>query len=119
MAQLAGEFGGIYQPAQPTILECCCRRKELRLAIDLWVSAHLPPPRQDARWHTETLGSIIDRLARTQVRAYRLLMTVDDVAAPPVHAAWYRLAEMVEGYTDLADALIQGSLRLPVLRDEP
>ncbi|MGQ4615001.1 DUF4254 domain-containing protein [Nocardia sp. R7R-8] len=51
---------------------------------------HLPVPHSGARLHTETLGAVIDRLARSQVRAYHLLMTVDDVADPQVHAAWYR-----------------------------
>ncbi|WP_280244459.1 DUF4254 domain-containing protein [Nocardia abscessus] len=87
------------------------------LAVDTWAAMHLPVPRSGARLHTETLGAVIDRLARSQVRAYHLLMTVDDVADPQVHAAWYRLAELVDGYTDLADALTQRSVGLPALGD--
>jgi hypothetical protein len=114
VAQLAGEFGTLYQPAWAHTLECWCRRQELKRAVDHWASRHLPPPHPDAKLHTETLGAVIDRLARTQVRAYHLLMTVEDVAAPHVHAAWYRLAELVDGYTALADALARRAARLPV-----
>ncbi|MFC8046764.1 DUF4254 domain-containing protein [Nocardia sp. NPDC057353] len=64
---------------------------------------------------TETMGTVIDRLAQAQVRAYHLLMTVDDVAAPHVHAAWFRLAELVDEYTDLITAIGQRSRRLPEL----
>ncbi|MFC3961661.1 DUF4254 domain-containing protein [Nocardia jiangsuensis] len=88
------------------------------MAVDLWASAHLPPPRPDAKLRAETLGAVIDRLARTQVCAYHLLMTVDDVAAPQVHVAWHRLAELVDDYTALADALAQRAARLPALRED-
>ncbi|MGY1876359.1 DUF4254 domain-containing protein [Nocardia gipuzkoensis] len=118
LARFAAEFGRLYQ-GSPAWLRCGCRcgSDELVLAVDSWAAMHLPVPRSGARLHTETLGAVIDRLARSQVRAYQLLMTVDDVADPQVHAAWYRLAELVDGYTDLADALTQRSVRLPALGD--
>ncbi|MET8779477.1 hypothetical protein ABZV58_31140 [Nocardia sp. NPDC004654] len=59
---------------------------------------------------------MIDRLAEAQVRAYHLLMTVDP-ADPRVHAAWYRLAELVDGYTDLITEVIHRARRLPALGD--
>ncbi|MET7774072.1 DUF4254 domain-containing protein [Nocardia sp. NPDC005366] len=96
--------------------ECRCRRTELVLAVDVWAGDHLPVPHPSATVHTETLGAVIDRLACTQVRAYHLLMTVD-VCDPRVHAAWYRLAELVDGYTDLVTEIARRSRRLPALGD--
>ncbi|MGV9823302.1 hypothetical protein [Nocardia xishanensis] len=45
-------------------------------------------------------------------------MTVDP-ADPVVHAAWYRLAELVDGYTDLTTAVTQRARRLPPRRSPP
>ncbi|MET8875724.1 DUF4254 domain-containing protein [Nocardia sp. NPDC004604] len=96
--------------------ECCCRRDELVLAVDVWVTDHLPLPHPAATMHTETLGAVIARLAEAQVHAYHLLMTIDP-ADPAVHAAWYRLAELVDGYTDLTTDLARRARRLPALGD--
>ncbi|MET7773762.1 DUF4254 domain-containing protein [Nocardia sp. NPDC005366] len=118
VTRIAAGLGRLYQRGSSARApRCCCGRGELVLAIDTWVAEHLPVPHPDARLHTETVGAVIDRLARTQVYAYRLLMTVDNVADPQVHAAWYRLAELVDGYTDLNTSLSQRSLRLPALGD--
>ncbi|WP_216917840.1 DUF4254 domain-containing protein [Nocardia noduli] len=118
LARLACEFGAMYHRRLTAVsCGCCCRRTELILDVDMWVGEHLPIPHPHAALHTETLGTVIDRLAYTQVRAYHLLMTVDDVADPQVHAAWYRLAELVDGYTDLITAVNQRSRRLTALGD--
>ncbi|MGW4364554.1 hypothetical protein ACWEKT_02825 [Nocardia takedensis] len=82
--------------------------------VDVWAAAFLPRPHPAARIHAEPLGTIIDRLARHHVRAFGLLMTVAP-SAPQVHAAWHRLAELVDGYNDLNTGLTQRSLRLPEL----
>lgn len=94
--------------------ECRCRRTELILAVDVWVGGHLPRPHPAATLHTETLGAVIDRLAHAQVRAYHLLMTIDPADAR-VHAAWYRLAELIDGYTDLTTEVTRRTRRLPAL----
>ncbi|MFF0494298.1 DUF4254 domain-containing protein [Nocardia sp. NPDC004068] len=115
---LAAEFGTLYQTMQASCThQCCCPRVELVLAVDTWAADHLPVPCGGARMHTESLGAVIDRLARLQVHAYHLLMTADLTQDPQVHAAWYRLAELVEGYTDLTTELTRRSLRLPALGD--
>ncbi|MGV9676923.1 DUF4254 domain-containing protein [Nocardia sp. NPDC003482] len=116
--ELAAEFGRLYQAMRTCVNQCCCPRAELVFAVDAWAATHLPVPCGGARMHTESLGAVIDRLARLQVHAYHLLMTVADLSTDPqVHAAWYRLAELVEGYTDLNTELSRRSLRLPALGD--
>ncbi|MFC3963282.1 DUF4254 domain-containing protein [Nocardia jiangsuensis] len=112
VARLATELGALYQE-----LEFPGRREELISSVDTWAARHLPAPRADARPSGETLGVVVDRIAYTQVRAYRLLMTADDLAAPRVHAAWFRLAELADSYTDLVTAFGRRGLRLPDDRD--
>ncbi|WP_433678033.1 DUF4254 domain-containing protein [Nocardia sp. CA-119907] len=117
LAKLAHEFGLMYQQRLTTFgNECRCRRDELVLAVDVWVADHLPVPHPAATMHTETLGTVIARLAEAQVHAYHLLMTIDP-ADPAVHAAWYQLAELVDGYTDLTTDVAQRARRLPALED--
>ncbi len=117
LAQLACELGGLHhRRLLGRDSECCRRRTELVSAVDVWMGAHLPIPHPDARVHTETLGAVIDRMAETQVRAYHLLMTVDP-SDPQVHADWYRLAELVDSYTDLVTGLSHRAIRLPALGD--
>lgn len=119
LAKLAHEFGLMYQRRLATFgSECRCRRDELALAVDVWVADHLPIPHPTATMHTETLGALIARLAEAQVHAYHLLMTIDPVD-PAVHAAWYRLAELVDGYTDLITDVARRARRLPALGDRP
>ncbi|MGW4769888.1 DUF4254 domain-containing protein [Nocardia sp. NPDC004278] len=114
---MAHEFGVMYQRRLPTFSsECGCRADELALAVDVWVADHVPIPHPGARMHTETLGAVIARLAQAQVYAYHLLMTIDP-ADPLVHAAWYRLAELVDGYTDLTTDIARRARRLPTLGD--
>ncbi|MFI7664154.1 DUF4254 domain-containing protein [Nocardia sp. NPDC049526] len=117
LAKLAHDFGVIYQRRLAMFgSECHCRRDELALAVDVWVTDHLPIPRPGASMHTETLGAVIARLAEAQVHAYHLLMTIDP-ADPAVHAAWSRLAELVDGYTDLTTDIARRARRLPALGD--
>ena len=59
------------------------------------------------------MGAVIDRLAQQQVHAYRLLMTTKP-SDPIVHAEWYRLAQLIDDYTDLATAVTRGARRLPI-----
>ena len=117
LTKLAYELGAMHHRHLNSLEpECRCRRDELVLAVDVWAGDHVPSPHSSATLHSESLGTVIDRLAFTQVRAYHLLMSVD-VSDPQVHAAWYRLAELVDSYTDLVTAITQRSCRLPALRD--
>lgn len=117
LTRLASELGYLHrshrgQQHAPT----CWRRTAVTAAIDLWVTAHLPTPRPRAALHTETLGTTVDRLAAAQVHAYHLLMTLPP-ADPQVHAAWSRLAELVNAYADLTTEVLRGQRRLPTMRE--
>ncbi|WP_051023344.1 DUF4254 domain-containing protein [Nocardia pneumoniae] len=119
LSPAASEFAQLYEQLREhpdRMYEISCRRDELILEIDVWVAQRLPVPHPDATLHTETLGAVIDRLAESQVHAYELLMTVDP-ADPRVHAAWYRLAELADGYTDLTTGILHRARRLPALGD--
>ncbi|WP_281920367.1 hypothetical protein [Nocardia cyriacigeorgica] len=59
------------------------------------------------------MGTLIDRIAATQVQAWSQLMS-QPADHPDVHYAWYRLAELVETYTDLVTGLDRRSIYLPV-----
>ncbi|WP_084653914.1 DUF4254 domain-containing protein [Nocardia altamirensis] len=82
--------------------------------IDVWIERIVPQHRRGGTVHTETLGSVIDRMAAAQVRADAVLTGNPNASAPEVHAAWYRLAELVDGYNDLVTAVVAGHRRLPV-----
>ncbi|WP_280446156.1 DUF4254 domain-containing protein [Nocardia brasiliensis] len=82
--------------------------------IDVWVERIVPQHRRGGTVHTETMGSVIDRIAAAQVHADALLKGTATASAPEVHAAWYRLAELVDGYNDLVTAVVSGHRRLPV-----
>lgn len=84
------------------------RRRHIR-AIDNWVIGQLPPAPGSARMHTETLGAIVDRLARCTADAYAALAGATD----DLGDAWERLAELAIGYDDLAAELVTGRRRLP------
>ncbi|WP_280235577.1 DUF4254 domain-containing protein [Nocardia cyriacigeorgica] len=84
-------------------------RRRLIRDIDSWVNSQLPPAPGSARLHTETLGSIVDRLAQYTADAYAALAgTSTDLGD-----AWERLAELAVGYDDLAAELAAGRRRLP------
>ncbi|MGW0003244.1 DUF4254 domain-containing protein [Nocardia grenadensis] len=88
-------------------------RNALARQADRWVADHAPAPHPAATLHSESMGAVIDRLARQQVYAYHLLMTTKP-SDPVVHAQWYRLARLIDDYTDLATAVTAGARRLPI-----
>ncbi|NNH69432.1 DUF4254 domain-containing protein [Nocardia uniformis] len=88
-----------------------CRQNIMR-AIDCWVTAHTPTPHPDARTHTETFGSVIDRMAGIAEQAFHLLMN-DNPAGETVHRKWWQLAQLEDAYADLADEVARGWRRLP------
>ncbi|MCM6777616.1 DUF4254 domain-containing protein [Nocardia sp. CDC159] len=78
--------------------EIDCRRNELVARIDDWIGANTTRgPR------SESLGAVVDGMAAAQVRATHLLRSVDDVTDERVHAAWFLLASMADGWTDLVE----------------
>ncbi|MFC8042198.1 DUF4254 domain-containing protein [Nocardia sp. NPDC057353] len=88
------------------------RRTEIMHAIDVWTIGHVPQHRNGARLHTETVGSVVDRIARAYARFQRA-MARHDAADPAVHAAWTQVAELFVGYQDLVVEVMRGQRRLP------
>ncbi|MBF6271240.1 DUF4254 domain-containing protein [Nocardia farcinica] len=88
------------------------RRARLITAIDNWLAPRLPRPHSIAICHPESVGTLIDRIAATQIRAWTRLMA-QPADHPEVHDAWCRLAELVETYTDLVTGLDNRSIYLP------
>ncbi|WP_191094378.1 DUF4254 domain-containing protein [Nocardia colli] len=81
--------------------------------IDVWIELHVPQHRQGAALHTETLGSVIDRIVVAQARVTDALAAQECVDTIRVHAAWHRLAELVDSYNDLVREVLHGTRRLP------
>lgn len=86
------------------------RRHQLVLQVDKWVAQQLPVSIGCARLHTETLGTVIDRLAKFTTSATAALNGATDV---DLWDAWERLAELAIGYEDLKDEVSTGRRRLP------
>jgi hypothetical protein len=78
--------------------------------IDRCVTSSLPPAHGSARVHTETLGAVVDRVARFTATAYAALASPVDWR---LGDAWERLAELAIGYEDLVAELQEGRRRLP------
>ncbi|WP_406233881.1 DUF4254 domain-containing protein [Nocardia sp. NBC_01009] len=88
------------------------RRAHFVLTIDRWIATEVPLPHGGAHMHTETVGTVIDRMAQFSICAYAALRTAPDWI---VHDAWQRLAELALGYQDLAFEVSAGIRRLPDL----
>lgn len=93
--------------------ELDCRRRELVEDINDWITRRMPQHRHGASLHTESLGAVIDRMARSWVDA-NLAIDADGVRSDNTHKHWYHLAELVDGYTDLIADVVGGKRRLPV-----
>jgi Protein of unknown function (DUF4254) len=87
-------------------------RARLVLAIDRWVATTVPLPHGGAHMHTETVGTVVDRVAQFSICAYETLFGAPEWV---VHDAWERLAELALGYQDLAFQVCAGIRRLPNL----
>lgn len=83
--------------------------------IDDW-AAQAIPARPEASLHTETLGSVIDRLAIAWVRSHHLITTSFSDDRALARAALRQLAELADAYDDLVRDLSFGQRRLPVWR---
>jgi hypothetical protein len=75
--------------------EIDCRRAELVVHIDDWIGAHTRRP------HAQSLGAFVDGMAAAQVRASALLRSIADVSDERLHAAWFQLAVLADGWTDV------------------
>ncbi|MTE12886.1 DUF4254 domain-containing protein [Nocardia aurantiaca] len=92
--------------------EIDCRRGELVDDINDWVEQELPQHRNGATLHTESLGAVVDRMARSWVEANQAI-DHEGAASDSTHKHWYHLAELVDGYTDLVIDVAGGRRRLP------
>lgn len=94
------------------ISEIDCRRSELVDDINEWIAQEIPQHRNGAALHTESLGAVVDRMARSWVDANQAI-DVDGARSDSTHKHWYHLAELVDGYTDLVTDVAGGRRRLP------
>lgn len=74
--------------------------------IDAWCDNHLPASAVDVPLHTETVGSVVDRLAIASVRAEQL--GTDRASA--------QLVELARAYSVLVTELATGTRRVPAWR---
>ncbi|MEC3957043.1 DUF4254 domain-containing protein [Nocardia sp. CDC153] len=91
--------------------EIDCARVQLIRDIDRWTAHELPRPFAAAALHTETLGMVVDRLARFSVDAHTALETGDTECG--LHRAWTRLAELSLAYAELSHDLTARTRRIP------
>ncbi|MGQ4597552.1 DUF4254 domain-containing protein [Nocardia sp. R6R-6] len=94
------------------IAEIDCRRIELVDDINEWVAQEMPQHRNGASLHTESLGAVVDRMARSWVDANQVIDS-EGAGSGNTHRHWYQLAELVDGYTDLVIDVAGGRRRLP------
>lgn len=94
------------------VAEIDCRRSELIDDINDWITKEVPQHRNGASLHTESLGAVIDRMARSWVKANQAI-DADGPRSDNTHRHWYHLAELVDGYTDLIADVSCGRRRLP------
>ncbi|MBB5918659.1 hypothetical protein BJY24_007571 [Nocardia transvalensis] len=80
----------------PHTAEIDRRRGELVARIDGWVATHTV-----SRPSAGSLGAAVDAMAAAQVRAAHLLRSVESVSDERVHSAWFLLASLADGWTDL------------------
>lgn len=81
--------------------------------IDLWVEGEIVHAGAGPL-HTETLGSVVDRLAIAWVRAGTLAAAGDQPL--PARRAWRQFTELAEAYDGLIMEVAAGSRRLPAWR---
>jgi hypothetical protein len=93
--------------------ELNARRVTVVEQIDQWVAGQIRN-RADASLHTETLGSVIDRLAIAWVRANSLINTNN--ARDRARLSLHQLAELANAYDDLVRDVAAGQRRLPAWR---
>jgi hypothetical protein len=98
--------------AKRGIDELNSRRVALVEQLDGWIAGGARG-RADASLHTETFGSVIDRLAIEWVRANNLINASDRDRA---RQALSQLVELAAAYDDLVRDVVAGRRRLPAWR---
>ncbi len=86
-------------------------RAQLICRIDAWVAAEQPPAFDAAHLHSETVGMIIDRLAKLSVDASAASQR--PISTSRLLNARHRLAELAHAYSDLAFEIASRTRRLP------
>ncbi len=86
-------------------------RSRLVDEIDAWAAEHIDQ-NSDGALHTETLGSVIDRICIAWVRADRLREVPN--AESRAHLADRQLRQLSEAYDQLLGELVRGWRRVPV-----
>ena len=87
------------------------RARALLIAeLDQWITGRFPPAHGAASIHTETVGSVINRLAYYTAgvdAAFR------SARAAELRHLWGKLGELAVAYSDLASEVQRGVRRLP------
>ncbi|MEV0032743.1 DUF4254 domain-containing protein [Nocardia sp. NPDC050793] len=116
----AGELAELHETGagreDETVVYLNAARQRWMVVIDGWVSSVLPPTAQSASVHTESMGQVVDRIARLTTYAYVALADGTDLVFQDVRA---RLAELADGYATLTAELHAGTRRLPAHRGYP
>ncbi|GAB3209143.1 hypothetical protein GCM10027294_22350 [Marinactinospora endophytica] len=89
------------------------RRISLVEQIDTWAGSRVANVTEEASLHTETLGSVVDRLAIAWVRANNIRESGNRDRA---RLALRQLMELADAYDDLVRDIGTGHRRLPVWR---
>ncbi|TKG60240.1 MULTISPECIES: DUF4254 domain-containing protein [Pseudonocardiaceae] len=113
VSRAVGISGDEIAACKQLIDELNAQRVALVERIDTWVAREIPS-RADASLHTETLGSVIDRLAIAWVRASNLTDTGE--IRETARLALRQLAELADAYDDLIRDVAAGHRRLPAWR---
>ncbi|MET7771429.1 DUF4254 domain-containing protein [Nocardia sp. NPDC005366] len=108
----ARELGELHQAREHTNVDAFdCERTRLVGRIDEWVAAVIPATLGAAYLHSETVGMIVDRLARLSVDARAADAEPGSVSCPG--RARDRFTELADAYGDLAFEIARGTRRLP------
>jgi hypothetical protein len=91
------------------------RRVALIERIDAW-AARTVPSQFGASLHTETLGSVVDRLGIAWVRTNNASRSMEAGAPERARRALRQFAELAQAYDDLVCDLAAGQRRLPAWR---
>lgn len=114
MLEAAGELAQLHELRERTpvseMAKLDRRRAQLVRGIDRWVTLAMPVPGTAALPHTETVGQIVDRLARMTSQAFVPLSQAPEAV---FYDAWVQLNELADTYQDLIDDLRDGTRRLP------
>ncbi|WP_410869859.1 hypothetical protein [Nocardia sp. A7] len=110
----AGELALLHQLRERTPLSeserIDRRRAQLMRAIDRWVILAAPIPPAAADEHCETLGGLVDRLAK---HCSQTFVALADAPESVFYDEWIRLDDLAESYDRLIEDLWSGVCSLP------